>query len=98
MKLVVILAGGRQTLEADSVPMERAVLPLRQMGIHVITVGVGGQVEAQELRLTVDRDEDLFLVHSLDQLLGKADKVSKRMCYYTKNALGIPVAHFNVYS
>ena len=85
--MVVVLAGGPQTLEPDSEPLERVVTSLQERGSHVITVGVGDQVDRLELRLTVERDEDLFLADNFKDLLFKVDNIVDRMCHYATEAV-----------
>jgi len=79
-KVMIILTDGVQTPDPDAVPLDRAVAPLHRDGVRVFAVGVGSQINKDELRLLVQRDNDVFLATNFDDLLKKTYEIAQRTC------------------
>ena len=79
-KVMIILTDGVQTKDPDAVPLDQAVAPLHRDGVRVFAVGVGSLADRDELRLMVQRDDDVFLAKNFDDLLKKTYKIAQRTC------------------
>jgi Mg-chelatase subunit ChlD len=79
-RIVVVLTDGQQTRDPDSVPLEKAAAALRREGAYIFAVGIGSYVSKKELRLMTERDEDVVMATSFDDLLAKVGTFSKTTC------------------
>ena len=83
-KVAVILTDGRQTPDPGAVPLSQAIVPLRQLGVKVLVVGVGVEVNRDELKLLVEKEEDLYMAANFDELLQRAKEIAKKTCDVVK--------------
>ena len=79
-KILIVLTDGKQSSDSRATPLEEAVSPLLQLGVKVLAVGVGSDVSHDELRLIVERDEDIFTVDNFDELLAKSHGIARFAC------------------
>lgn len=82
-QIFFLITDGRQSQDAGSVPLDRAVRPLEQKGIKVVVIGVGDDVDRDELKsLVVNPSEDIFFVPSFDDLKPLLDnpKLKSTLC------------------
>jgi collagen type VI alpha len=79
-KIMIILTDGVQTPDPDAVALDQAVIPLRRSGVRVFAVGVGGHTRPSELRLMVERPDDVFMAANFDDLLQKTYQIAERTC------------------
>ena len=78
--VAVVLTEGRQTPDPGAISLQQAIQPLRQLGVKVLTVGIGSEVERDELKLLVNNDEDLFMASDFEDLLRRAAEIGKKSC------------------
>ncbi|KAK3745599.1 hypothetical protein QZH41_005840 [Actinostola sp. cb2023] len=79
-RIVVLLTDGQQTKDPDSVALDKAAAVLRREGAYIFTVGIGSHVSRDELRLMTEKDGDVVMAPSFDDLLGKVGAFAKTTC------------------
>ncbi|XP_078377620.1 SCO-spondin-like [Oculina patagonica] len=78
--VLILLTDGKQNSDPRATPLEEAVLPLFQLGVKVFAVGVGDQISRDELRLIVEKDQDIFTMKDFDDLLAKSHQIARATC------------------
>ena len=58
-KIAIVMTDGKQTAASDAVALEKAVAPLHALGVQVFAIGIGTEVDQNELALMVKRPEDV---------------------------------------
>jgi len=79
-RIAMLLTDGKQTDPAGTVNLRVSSAPLRRQGVRLIAFGVGKSIDVRELRLAVERDEDVVRVMKFDDLITKARNYSKSLC------------------
>lgn len=79
-KIAFVLTDGRQTPDPDAVPLDLASEKLRRAGVHVIAVGIGRNVDKTELQLLTEKDKDVYITASFEELLSKVGRFTKSTC------------------
>lgn len=79
-RIAFVLTDGRQTPDPDAVELNLASEPLRRANVYVTAVGIGHKVDRAELRLMTERDEDVYITTSFDELLSKVSTFSTKAC------------------
>lgn len=79
-RIALLVTDGRQTSASDAISLDKAAEPLKQVGVHVIAVGVGGNVDKRELRAMVKKDEDTILATSFNELLNMVGSLVQHAC------------------
>lgn len=79
-KILIVLINGDQSLDPKVISLDQAVLPLLQLGVRLLAVGIGSDVSRDELRLIVEKDEDIFTVDNFDELLAKSNQIARAAC------------------
>lgn len=79
-KIAMLLTDGKQTDPTGTVNLREASVPLRNQGVRVIVFGVGKSINVRELRLTVERDEDVITVMKFDDLTTKVREYTASLC------------------
>ena len=74
------MTDGHQTKTRDSIPLDKAVLPLRRRGVHVYALGIGRNVNVRELRLITEKTNDVFMASSFVTLKSKIAKLAAAAC------------------
>ena len=59
-KILVVMTDGFQTRTRDSLPLDKAVLPLRAQGVQVYALAIGQYTKEYELRLIVEKSSYIF--------------------------------------
>ncbi|KAM7440987.1 hypothetical protein ABFA07_009879 [Porites harrisoni] len=85
-KIFVILTDGKQSADYDAVPIEQSMLQLRHLGVRILTLAVGSQVDMNELLQIVNEPKDIYAVKDFDTLLGNTDEVGKLTCGIVKRS------------
>lgn len=79
-KIAMLLTDGEQTDPDGTVNLRHASAPLRQQGVRLIAFGVGKSINVRELRLVVERDEDVVRVMKFDDLITKVRNYTTSLC------------------
>ena len=79
-KLALLLTDGEQTNPQGIINLREASAPLRKQGVRVVSFGVGKRINVRELRLTVERDEDVIRVMKFDDLINKVRTYTSSLC------------------
>lgn len=79
-KVLIVLTDGKQSSDPRATPLEEAVLPLLQLGVKVLAVGIGDHVSRDELRLIVESEQDILTADDFDDLLAKSHRIARATC------------------
>ena len=79
-KLALLITDGTQTQVADAKELKEASEPLRKAGVRVLAVGVGSGVDADQLRLITETDDDVVIADDFQDLLLKLQNLTSRAC------------------
>lgn len=79
-RIAMLLTDGEQTDPDGTVNLRAASAPLRRQGVRLIAFGIGKNINVRELRLAVERDEDVVRVMKFDDLTNKVRNYSKSLC------------------
>lgn len=79
-RIAIVLTDGLQTKDPDTVPLDKAATALRKEGVYIFAVGIGSHVSRKELRLLTEKDDDVVMAKSFDDLLAKVGTFSKATC------------------
>ena len=79
-RVAFVITDGRQTQDSDAVSLDMAAKPLRDEGVYVLAIGVGAGADRDEMTLLTENDEDVFMVDTFDEMLGKMSSVSFMAC------------------
>ena len=80
-QIAFVITDGEQTQESDTKDLKVASEPLRKAGVQVLALGVGSGVNPDELRLIVEKDEDVLVAKSFQDLLERVGSLIKSTCY-----------------
>lgn len=86
-KVMIILTDGRQSQDPDTVPLQDAVRPLKQLGVRIYAVAIGDEVDLPDL-LPVTDSKDVFTVSDFDDLANMANDIALKTCRVTALAQG----------
>ena len=87
-KVLVFLTDGRQSGAPDGVDLQKVAMPLLSAGVRVFAVGIGNQIDDNELKLIVDKTDDLIMVPSFDGLATRVRQLSIATCESSGMQLG----------
>ena len=87
-KIAIVLTDGKQTQAADAVALDKAVAPLHALGVQVFAIGIGSEVDSNELRLLVQREEDVRTT-TFEDLQGIVKDISTSTCKTTGKCVSI---------
>ena len=79
-KLALLITDGRQTPANDAKGLREASEPLRKAGVRVLAVGIGSDVDRDELRLVTETDEDVVVTADFQDLMLKIGNLTSRAC------------------
>ena len=83
-KLVILLTDGKQTrdnfLSPPYIPIEYTAKILRSKSARIFAVAIGHSVDISEMRMVTEREEDIFQIMEFNDLVAKADVISKTSC------------------
>ena len=86
-QIVMVITDGEQTQEDDTKDLKEVSKPLRKAGVQLLVLGVGKGVNPDELRLMVERDEDVSLARSFQDLVANINNLVKSTCSLTGKSL-----------
>lgn len=79
-KIFILLTDGKQTMAQDVLTLDEAARPLHERNVKIFVVGMGNNVDVEELKAVALDKEDLFLAPSFDNLVSLSGSLSKKMC------------------
>ena len=81
-KLVILLTDGKQTtFSSDNyIPIEDTVQRLRSKAARIFAVTIGKNANMSTMRAVTEQDDDIFQATDFDDLVAKADTISKTSC------------------
>ena len=79
-QIAMVITDGEQTQAPDAINLKEASEPLRKAGVQVLALGIGSSVNPDELRLLVEKDEDVLLAKSFTDVLVKVNSLIKSTC------------------
>ena len=84
-QIAMVITDGVQTQEADTKDLREASASLRDAGVKILAIGIGSSTDKKELRLMVEKDEDVLLAKSFDDLILKLNSLIKKTCSLAGN-------------
>ena len=83
--MFVLVYSGQASDQKPSTPLDEAALPLKNKGVQIYGLAIGGKVPAQNLRDIVSRPENIFTrANSVDDLPQRQPKVVAALKQYLK--------------
>ena len=83
-KLVILLTDGIQTLSSSMtppyIPIEDTVQLLRSKAARIFAVTIGSNIDMSAMRVVTEEDDDIFQATEFNDLVAKADAISKTSC------------------
>ena len=79
-KVLIVLTSGKQTAAPDALNLRNAARPLHEADVRILAVGIGQDVDENELRAIVVKNEDVFLAPSFDDLVILSGSVANITC------------------
>ena len=83
-KLVILLTDGKQSIWKDMnpayIPTEETVELLRSKAARIFAVTIGSNIDMDAMRVVTEEDDDIFLTTEFDDLIAKAEIISKTSC------------------
>ena len=79
-KILILMTDGYQTRTADSVALDKAILPLRAIGVQVYALAIGRFTKAYELRLIVEKKENIFRVDTFPGIVNIVRRLTTKAC------------------
>lgn len=92
-KVLVMLTDARQSRSPDGVDLQKAATPLLSAGVRVFAVGIGNEVDENELELIVGKTDDVIMVPSFDGLAIRVRQLSIATC----ESSGITDNHYSTF-
>ena len=81
-KLVILLTDGKQNkwLDPPYIPITDTVQLLRSKAARIYAVTIGGNIDISAMRNVTEEDDEIFQATEFDDLVAKADSISKKSC------------------
>ena len=79
-KIMIILTDGRQSQDPDTVALQDAILPLKELGVKIYAVAIGSEVDLDELHQMTDSKEEVFPVSDFADLANMANDIALKSC------------------
>lgn len=79
-KIAFVITDGEQTQAPDAKDLKEVSEPLRKAGVQVLALGIGSKVNPDELRLIVEKNEDVLLAKSFEDLIQRVGSLIKSTC------------------
>ena len=83
-KLVILLTDGEQSMLPDMtpsyIPIEDTVQLLRSKAARIFAVTIGDNIDMAAMRAVTEEDDDIFQATEFNDLVAKADSISKTSC------------------
>ena len=83
-KLVILLTDGKQTrfpsMTPRYIPIEDTVQLLRSKAARIFAVTIGSNIDMSAMRVVTEKDDDIFQATGFNDLVAKADSISKTSC------------------
>ena len=77
--LAVVFTDGKS--DPGSEPLHKASQPLREKGIHVVSVGLGDDIDVNELKaMATFKETGPFLIKDLNSLVNYITSLAKEIC------------------
>ena len=87
VKIAVVLVEGRQSNASDMKSLKELSGQLRREGVRILAVGIGPDVDKNELQLMVESEQDIALAKDLDGLISKATSLAQVICIPGKHTI-----------
>lgn len=79
-QIAFVITDGEQTQASDTKDLKEVSEPLRKAGVQVLALGIGSGVNPDELRLIVEKEEDVLIAKSFQDLLDRIGGLIKSTC------------------
>lgn len=78
-RVLVLLTSGRQSQVPGAKTLDVASKYIKDLGVKRFVVATGHQIDQRELRLIVDRVEDIFFIQNVDSLVPRAISTARQI-------------------
>ena len=79
-KIAFVLTDGEQTKELGYTPLDRAASTLKNVGVRIISIGIGKNVKRDELKQIASSEKDVVVTKSFDTLLATTEELIRTAC------------------
>ena len=79
-KIAFVLTDGEQTKTGSFIPLSRAALTLKNVGVRIIAIGIGKNVKREELKQIASSEKDVVVTKSFDALLTTTEELIRIAC------------------
>ena len=79
-KIAFVLTDGEQTPHSSAMPLDRAAGLLKAVGVRLIAIGVGKNVNEEELKMIASSDKDVIITDNFDTLLAQVQPLIRTSC------------------
>ncbi|XP_028390925.1 uncharacterized protein LOC114515803 isoform X2 [Dendronephthya gigantea] len=79
-KMLIIMTDGQQTSAPDAIELSDAVAPLASIGIHIVSIGIGHEVDEYELMAISESRKNIYHVKTFDTLFDTVTVVGQSLC------------------
>ena len=79
-KLVILLTDGKQSNSSSYIPIEDTVQLLRSKDARIYAVTIGSNIDMSAMKAITEKDDDIFQATEFNDLVKKADSISKTSC------------------
>jgi len=90
-KLVILLTDGKQTHSSSYIPISDTVKLLRSKAARIFAVTIGNNIDMSTMRAVTEEDDHIFQAAEFNDLVAKADSISKTSCVDARELL---ILHF----
>lgn len=79
-RILIVFVNEPLTRDFDTVPLHQAVLPLRIANVKVFVIGIGRQVNRNDLNVVADDEKNVFLARDFDDVLARSREIIQSWC------------------
>ena len=79
-KIAFLLTDGEQTKQFGYTPLNQASQRLKDVGVRLIAIGIGGNVKRGELEQIASSKKDVIIADSFDKLLAVVESLTQTAC------------------
>ena len=78
--MALVITDGKQTQEGDWEPLNIASQPLKDAGVDIVALGVGTDVNFEELLQVASSEQNVFSVRTFEKLDEVVRDITSRQC------------------
>ena len=79
-KIAFVLTDGEQTKAEGYTPLDREASRLKNIGVRIISIGIGKNVKRDELKQIASSEKDVIVTKTFDTLLATTEELIRTAC------------------